>query len=122
MFLHSVLVTVFVLPALISGNQFPVLNGVIGGVPSLDVHDCKTLKETFSNIAPTATPVYVVGSFCFWCIIIIFTVSTETTPHVHQASGYGDLAVVDGFTLPNMTSVMMASTSIPKSIIKPCCG
>jgi hypothetical protein len=36
MFLHSTLVTIFALPALISGNEFPVVDGVIGGVPSGD--------------------------------------------------------------------------------------
>jgi hypothetical protein len=30
--------------------------------------------------------------FVYGASIIIFTVSAETTPHVHQASGYGDLA------------------------------
>ena len=56
MILCSVLVTIFALPALISGNQFPVYNGVVGGVPFPDDHDCKSPKEAFSNIGPTPTP------------------------------------------------------------------
>ena len=52
MLLRSVLVTIFALPALISGSQFPIFNGVIGGVPSPDVHDCKGPKDAFSNLGP----------------------------------------------------------------------
>ena len=36
MFLRSALVTIFALPALISCGEFPVVDGVIGGVPSGD--------------------------------------------------------------------------------------
>ncbi len=46
MLLHSVLVTIFALPALVSGNQFPIVNGVIGGVPS---PDSEALKGAVSN-------------------------------------------------------------------------
>jgi hypothetical protein len=55
MLLPSVLVTIFSLSALISGKQFPMSSGVIGGVPSPDVHDCKSPKETLSNIGLTRT-------------------------------------------------------------------
>ena len=53
MLLRSVLVTIFALPALISGDQFPVFDGVVGGVPTPDVHDCKSPKEVLSGIGPT---------------------------------------------------------------------
>jgi hypothetical protein len=55
MLLRSVLVTIFTLPALISGNQFPLFNEV-GGDSSPNVHDCKGPKEAFSNSGPTPTP------------------------------------------------------------------
>lgn len=57
MFLRSVLVTIFAIPALISASQFPIIDGVIGGVPSPDDrYDCKTPEETFPNMGPTPTP------------------------------------------------------------------
>jgi len=102
MLLRSVLVSLTALPALISGNQFPIVNGVIGGVPSPDAHhDCENLKGTFSNIAPTPTPgkLRVVENSGICGRVILFIAhpqscsqSVETTPHVYQASGYGDLA------------------------------
>jgi hypothetical protein len=57
MLLHSVLVTIFSLPALISGIQFPIVDGVIGGVPSPDACNHKTPKEAFYDAsAPTPIP------------------------------------------------------------------
>lgn len=56
MLLRTVLVTLFALPALISGNQFPIFNGAVGGVLSPGIQDCKSSKAIFSNIAPTLTP------------------------------------------------------------------
>jgi hypothetical protein len=56
MLLRSVLLTIFALPTLINGGQFPILNGVIGGVPSPGVHDSKTRRETFSTTGLTPTP------------------------------------------------------------------
>ena len=59
MLLHSVLITIFVLPALIGGaqgGQFPTVNGVIGGVPSRDARTFKTLSEAFENAASPTTP------------------------------------------------------------------
>jgi hypothetical protein len=46
MFLRSALVTIFVLPALISGSQIPTVNGVIGGVSSGDAHN-----SSYKNLA-----------------------------------------------------------------------
>ena len=34
---------------------------------------------------------YVVSAVCL-VATVMFTISAETTPHVYQASGYGDLA------------------------------
>jgi hypothetical protein len=58
MLLPSVFVAIVALPALISGGQIPVVNGVIGGVPSPDSCKFKTPKEAFSNYAapPVPTP------------------------------------------------------------------
>ena len=52
-----VLVAIFALPALTSGSQFPIADGVIGGVPSPDTCNLKIQKGAFfSNYAPTPTP------------------------------------------------------------------
>ncbi|KAI0271174.1 serine carboxypeptidase [Russula aff. rugulosa BPL654] len=82
---RSVLVTsIFALPALISANQFPIFNGVVDGAPYPDVQVCESPKETFSNIGSTLTP----GKLR----VVENSGICETTPHVYQASGYGDLA------------------------------
>jgi hypothetical protein len=102
MLLSSTLVAIFALPALINGGQIPVIDGVIGGVPSPGAHNLKNLEGAVSASASTPlTPgkLRVVeksgvcgGSFCLLPIPSIFTLSEETTPGVYQASGYGDLA------------------------------
>ena len=58
MLLHFVLVAISALPALISGNQIPVTNGVIGGVPSesSNTRNLKTPKRALSNDIPATTP------------------------------------------------------------------
>lgn len=59
MLLHCVLITIFALPALISGaeaGQFPTINGVIGGVPPPDARTFKTLSKAFENAASPTTP------------------------------------------------------------------
>jgi hypothetical protein len=56
MLLHSVLITIYALPALIRGKQIPVVDGVIGGVPSPDACNFEIPKGPFSNNAPTPTP------------------------------------------------------------------
>ncbi|KAF8480363.1 alpha/beta-hydrolase [Russula ochroleuca] len=86
MLLPSVFVAIVALPALISGGQIPVVNGVIGGVPSPDSCKFKTPKEAFSNYA--APPVPTPGKLR----VVENSGVCETTPGVHQASGYGDLA------------------------------
>ena len=60
MLLLSVLLAISALPALISGSQTPIANGVIGGasppdVSSTDACDFKTPKGAFSNGAQTTT-------------------------------------------------------------------
>ena len=56
--LRFVFAAIFVFPgpALISGNQIPIVNGVIGGVSSSDSRTFKTTKRAFSNDAPARTP------------------------------------------------------------------
>ncbi|KAF8500351.1 alpha/beta-hydrolase [Russula emetica] len=84
MFLRSALVTIFVLPALISGNQIPVVDGVIGGVPSAgDAHNSshKTLTRSGSG---DCTPGKLRG--------VVENSFLAEKPGVYQASGYGDLA------------------------------
>ena len=55
MLLLSLLIPAFSLPTLISAKQFPMFNGVIGGVPPPgDVHYCKTTKKAFSNMNVSA--------------------------------------------------------------------
>jgi hypothetical protein len=58
MLLRSVFVTIFALPALITGLQVPVVNGVVGGVPSPHACDFKTQNEALSNnaVRPVPTP------------------------------------------------------------------
>ncbi|KAN0107688.1 carboxypeptidase S1 [Russula decolorans] len=103
MLLHSVLITIYALPALIRGKQIPVVDGVIGGVPSPD--DCKfeIPKRPFSNnaLAPGPTPGKLRGvvensGVCGGLFVhdaspVIWTVWAETTRGVYQASGYGDV-------------------------------
>jgi hypothetical protein len=58
MLLHSVLITIYALPALIRGKQIHVVDGVIGGVPSgsPDTFNFEIPKGPFSNNAPVPTP------------------------------------------------------------------
>jgi hypothetical protein len=49
MLLGSTLFAIFSLPALINGGQIPVLDGVVGGVPSPGAHDFKNLAEAAST-------------------------------------------------------------------------
>jgi hypothetical protein len=56
MLLRFVLVAISALPALISGNQIPVTNGVIGGVPSSNTRNLKTPKRALSKDIPATTP------------------------------------------------------------------
>ena len=56
MLLHFVLVAISALPTLISGNQIPAANVVIGGVPTSDTRNFKTPKRAFSNYTPITTP------------------------------------------------------------------
>jgi len=55
MLVRSVLLSIFALPAaLIRGQQIPVIDGVIGGVPSSDASGAKTQKATvFIDANPT---------------------------------------------------------------------
>ncbi|KAI0271165.1 serine carboxypeptidase [Russula aff. rugulosa BPL654] len=84
MLFYSALVTILALPALISGDQIPAVDGVIGGVPS-GAHNSKNLARAVSRDAstqPTPGKLRVVenSGVC------------ETTPGVYQASGYGDIS------------------------------
>jgi hypothetical protein len=56
MLLRSVFVAILALPALISGRQVPVVDGVIGGVPSPEGCRFKTQNEAFSKNALPSTP------------------------------------------------------------------
>lgn len=102
MFLRSALVTFLALPALIRGGQIPVVDGVIGGVPSGDAHNSsyKTLTGSGSG-DPSCTPGKLRGVVENSCICgkallfnnppVIFTALAEKKD-VYQASGYGDVA------------------------------
>lgn len=48
MLLSSTLVGIFALPALINGGQIPVVDGVIGGIPSPSAHGFKNLAGATS--------------------------------------------------------------------------
>ncbi|KAI9454354.1 serine carboxypeptidase [Russula earlei] len=83
MLVHSALIAMFALPALINGGQIPSVEGVVGGVPSPNAKASKNIKMTVSiGDSPTPGDLRVVenSGIC------------ETTPGVYQASGYGDLA------------------------------
>ncbi|KAI0287694.1 serine carboxypeptidase [Russula brevipes] len=82
--LRSTLVTILALPVLIGGYQVPTVDGVIGGIPSGDTRQPKTLKEAASIDATTPTP----GKLR----VVENSGVCETTPRVYQASGYGDLS------------------------------
>lgn len=58
MFLRSALVTILALPALISGSQIPVVNGVVGGVSSGDAHNSssKVVARSGSGDPSACTP------------------------------------------------------------------
>ena len=104
MLLRSALIVISVLPALISGNQFPIVNQVVGDVPHLGDCNFGTLKGASANNAPAPTPGKlrvvensgVCGAVIFFTTDlpgpVILTVLVETTKGVYQASGYGDLA------------------------------
>ena len=104
MIFRFALVTIFALPALIRGGQIPVVDGVIGGVPSGDAHNSsyKTLTGSGSG-DPSCTPGKLRGVVENSCICgrvllftnppppVIFTALAEKKG-VYQASGYGDVA------------------------------
>jgi hypothetical protein len=57
MLLHSVLIAIlFALPALISGEKVPVVDGVVDGVPSPDACKFETQKGPFSYDASAPGP------------------------------------------------------------------
>ena len=105
MHLRSVLVAASALPALISGIQIPIANGVIGGASSPDDCNFKTTIGAFSNDAQTKTAgelrVVENSGVCGRATLftthpaVMLTICVETTPDVYQASGYGDLASGD---------------------------
>jgi hypothetical protein len=53
MLLISALAAIFALPTLINGGQIPVVDGVIGGVPSPGAHNFKNLAGAVSSNAST---------------------------------------------------------------------
>jgi hypothetical protein len=53
MLLSSTLVAIFALPALINGGQIPVVDGVIGGVPSPGARNFKNLAGAVSGNGST---------------------------------------------------------------------
>ena len=86
----------------IARGQIPVIDNVIGGVPS---HTARPTLQVASTVAETNTPGKlrvvensgVCGEF-FWSVEPIYVFSPsffrsilETTQGVYQASGYGDL-------------------------------
>jgi hypothetical protein len=56
MLFRSVFIAILALPALISGGQVPIVDGVIGGVPSPEACKFKAPKEAFSNNALPTVP------------------------------------------------------------------
>ena len=56
MLLPSVLLVISVLPRLISGYQFPSLDGVIGGVPPTNALTFKTQNGALANDSSSRTP------------------------------------------------------------------
>ena len=98
MLVLSVLALVFVLPTVVTG--IPLVNGVISGVGSSYLSRVKTLREAADANAPARNPgklrVVENSGICGECGCLgatsVFTILAETTPHVYQASGYGDLA------------------------------
>jgi hypothetical protein len=102
MLFRSALVTILALPALISGDQIPAVDGVIGGVPS-GAHNFKNLARAVSgdtSTPPTPGKLRVVENSGVCGEVILFVIHPllyshfwlETTPGVYQASGYGDIS------------------------------
>ena len=56
MLLHSVLITIYALPALIRGKQIAVVDGIIDGVPCPDNCEFEIPKRPFSNNTPVPGP------------------------------------------------------------------
>lgn len=84
MLLRSVTLAVLSLAStlpIIHARQIPVVNGVIGGVPTDDEWSQANIKPAVTPVATTPGKLRVVenSGVC------------ETTPGVYQASGYGDL-------------------------------
>ncbi|KAF8887450.1 serine carboxypeptidase [Gymnopilus junonius] len=73
------------LPFGVFGGQIPVVDGVIGGVPSDSSDFVEAVRVPISNVVTTPGKLRVVenSGIC------------ETTPGVFQASGYGDLTATE---------------------------
>jgi hypothetical protein len=96
MFFRSALVAILALPALVSGGQLPVVDGVIDGVPSPGAHNFKNLARAVSGNAstpPTPGKLRVVEnsgvcgeSFCL--LRIPFHIHTLRRNHTGCLSGF----------------------------------
>ncbi|KAF8646648.1 hypothetical protein AX16_007146 [Volvariella volvacea WC 439] len=77
--MRSVFYALLALPAAVLGGQIPVVDGVIGGVPTTNEPTLQQDGPTIAAPTPGALRVTENSGVC------------ETTPGVYQASGYGDL-------------------------------
>ena len=97
----SVLAFLPIAKVIASGGQIPVVDGVLGGVsstarPKLKVASASTTPNTPGQLRVVENS-GVCGEFIVdWAFIPLTLDSTsETTPGVYQASGYGDLTTSD---------------------------
>jgi hypothetical protein len=86
MFLCSALVAIFALPTFISGGQIPVVDGVIGGVPSGNAHNssCKTLKRSglAGSLARTLGKLHSVVENSYRCVGSFYLIYVPY--HIHS--------------------------------------
>jgi hypothetical protein len=83
MFFLSALVAIFALPALISGSQIPVVDGVIGAVPSGDARNSslKTLTGTGSGDCTPGKLRGVVENSCICGGVLLFNTHPLSYSH-----------------------------------------
>ena len=91
----------------VHAGQIPVVDGVIGGVPSPTSKFAELLAiPQVANVVTTPGKLRVVenSGICGWCIYthlcrrraeLCYLCKLETTPDVFQASGYGDLTATE---------------------------
>jgi hypothetical protein len=97
MLFYSALVTILALPALISGDQIPSVDGVIGGVPS-GAHNFKNLPRAVlgdASTPPTPGKLRVVENSGVCGRVILFLMHPLSYSHFWQKPRRGSIKLPD---------------------------